>query len=100
MSIIQLDLDNFNINDPFSQNYDESTLVLTDNDNISNLYYSDAFFAYLDLDNSFIENPNEFWYGNFINDDNAFEIIIIQDNFFIIDDFQIQYEFIPSNGIS
>ena len=32
-----------------------------------------------------------------INDDNEFEIIIIQDNFFIIDDFQIQYEFIPFN---
>ena len=100
MSIVQLDLNNFSISDPFSQNYDESTLVLTDNDNVSNLYYSDAFFAYLDLDNSFVESSNEFWYGDFINNDNEFEIMIIQDNFFIIDDFQIQYEFIPSSGIS
>tara|TARA_A100001011_G_scaffold400859_1_gene520059 strand:- start:16104 stop:18899 length:2796 start_codon:yes stop_codon:yes gene_type:complete len=100
MSIKELNLIDFNLNDSFIEDYDESTLILTNNDNISNLYYSNALFSYLDPNNNFIENSKEFWIGNFINNDNENEMIIIENNYFITDNFQFQFEFTPSNGIS
>ena len=100
MSILELDLNDFTLNSSFEQNYNESTYILTNDNNISNIYNSDSLFVYLDTENNLVELPNEVWFGNFINNENDLEIIYLENNQFISDDFQIQFEYEPSSGLS
>ena len=80
MSILELDLNDFTLNSSFEQNYNESTYILTNDNNISNIYNSDSLFVYLDSENNLVELSNEVWFGNFINNENDLEIIYLENN--------------------
>tara|TARA_B100000676_G_scaffold224626_1_gene222070 strand:- start:11451 stop:14129 length:2679 start_codon:yes stop_codon:yes gene_type:complete len=103
MNVQELNLINFTISAPSQlnlQTYQENEFILTDNNNISQMYSSDSVFVYIDNNNIFQEESGEIWFGNFKRNQNDEEFVYIDGNQFIFNDFEFTFEFTPSNGIS